>query len=283
LSHPQLQVRSEEQIAQTGLDHILVWFYERGGVEGRFHRNHVKVEAGDIVLVDMAKPFETSIASSTILALMLPRARLPVALRNRDLHGILLNREIEATRLLAAHIRAFVRASRGLTVRQGLLAAEALVCLVQGALTPGGIMAETAETADATLLGRVQIHVEANLHKPELSVTEIAQALGMSRSTLYRLFEPMGGAAAYIRERRLLRAYEIIHSDLNPDLTLTSISFAQGFASEAYFSRAFKQRFGISPRAARKGAQNRRRAGDSIPPPPLTPGVQPLSFTAGKG
>jgi hypothetical protein len=59
---------------------------------------------------------------------------------------------------------------------------------------------------------------------------------------------------------------------------VSAIAVAQGFGSEAHFSRAFKQRFGIGPRAARKAAQERRRSGQALDPAPITPGVAPLAI-----
>ena len=57
--------------------------------------------------------------------------------------------------------------------------------------------------------------------------------------------KPIG---TYIRERRLAKAADMLAST---DQTITSIGFACGFNSSQSFSRAFKNSYGISPKAYR--------------------------------
>jgi len=83
-----------------------------------------------------------------------------------------------------------------------------------------------------------------------------------------------------VRERRLLRANEIIGYDLKPQASLRDVAFAQGFRSEAQFSRAFKARFGVAPSAALRTARARRRAGVAADPAPLTEGLAPVAQDA---
>lgn len=99
--------------------------------------------------------------------------------------------------------------------------------------------------------------IEERLAEPGLSAETIARALSVSRSALYRPFTPHGGIQAYILERRLHRSYEHIVNALDPDDTLRAFAGKLGFASEAHFSRAFKQRFGLRPHALRVIARNR--------------------------
>jgi hypothetical protein len=53
----------------------------------------------------------------------------------------------------------------------------------------------------------IKRYIEQHLASPELSPASICAAFGLSRATLYRLFEPLGGIASSIRERRLARTY----------------------------------------------------------------------------
>ena len=69
----------------------------------------------------------------------------------------------------------------------------------------------------------------------------------MSRATLYRLFEPLGGVSSYIQERRLARAYAALIHPAHRHRPIYDIAFDCGFASEAHFSRAFRLFFGLPP------------------------------------
>jgi AraC-like DNA-binding protein len=65
---------------------------------------------------------------------------------------------------------------------------------------------------------------------------------------LYRAFDSFGGVAAYITTRRLDRAFEALVARRDRALTIGEIARRHGFTSDAHFSRAFRARFGLSPR-----------------------------------
>jgi AraC-like DNA-binding protein len=85
-----------------------------------------------------------------------------------------------------------------------------------------------------------------------MTPASIAAGLGISRSTLYALFEPEGGIESYVFARRLDRAFDTIVNDSARASGLGEIAFAIGFKSEAHFSRAFLARFGLKPREVRR-------------------------------
>ena len=108
-----------------------------------------------------------------------------------------------------------------------------------------------AASIAASLMQRAKAEIERNLHLNDLSITTICGAIGLSRASLYRLFEHHGGVRAYIQERRLRRAAEDLTSLALAHRYIYDIAFNWGFSSEAHFSRAFKARFGLSPKQAR--------------------------------
>ncbi|MGT2486123.1 helix-turn-helix domain-containing protein [Methylobacterium oryzae CBMB20] len=83
----------------------------------------------------------------------------------------------------------------------------------------------------------------------------MARALGMSRSQLYRLFEPEGGVARYLARQRLAAVRAALDNPLEPR-SIGEIGETYGFGSSAQLSRAFRDAYGLSPRdyrAARGG------------------------------
>lgn len=75
-------------------------------------------------------------------------------------------------------------------------------------------------------------------------------ALGVSRSRLYRIFEPLGGVASYIRRQRLLRTRDAL-SDIADTRSISRIAEEWGFVDASAYSRTFEHEFGISPKEAR--------------------------------
>jgi AraC-like DNA-binding protein len=101
-----------------------------------------------------------------------------------------------------------------------------------------------------SLFGRAIRLIEAELESPGLQPLKLSHQLGISRSRLYRLFEPHGGVARYIRKQRLLRIFGAL-SDPTRHEAVADLAFRHGFEDQSSFSRAFKREFGFSPRDVR--------------------------------
>ena len=89
--------------------------------------------------------------------------------------------------------------------------------------------------------------VEARLLDPELCADTLMVALGLSRSSLYRAFRPVGGVQAYIRQRRLENARDVLAARVGARPTVGEVAHTHGFASDSHFSRAFRKTFGYPP------------------------------------
>ncbi|MDE2597446.1 MAG: helix-turn-helix domain-containing protein [Sphingomonadales bacterium] len=109
-----------------------------------------------------------------------------------------------------------------------------------------------ARLADNALRTRVLRLIEARLCDPLLKTTTIAQECHASVRTVQNLFAAMGTTpSAYILERRLCRAADRLAA--YPDASITEIAFELGFNDSAYFTRCFRQHFGMAPRDWRAG------------------------------
>jgi LacI family transcriptional regulator len=85
----------------------------------------------------------------------------------------------------------------------------------------------------------------------QLRVAHIADALGLS----CRVFEQRFQAALNRTPKEEIVRVKMEHAKMllsETDMPLTSVAKESGFSSLAYFSRAFRQRIGIPPRAYRK-------------------------------
>lgn len=98
----------------------------------------------------------------------------------------------------------------------------------------------------ATQLLRARREIQAHLGSPALTVANLCRKLGVSRSTLHRLFEASGGVQAYIRDMRLEAARQVL---LNPESVerIGDLAERLGFSDAAHLSRLFKARFLETP------------------------------------
>jgi len=112
-------------------------------------------------------------------------------------------------------------------------------------LTSGGGMSEDSLAQNA-VRARVLAFLDANYHVTTLTPQKIAQACGISRSYLYKVFSREPSVMSLLKDRRLEAARGMIEWRTTP-LTMTEVAMACGFSSSSEFSRQFRNEFGIAP------------------------------------
>lgn len=114
----------------------------------------------------------------------------------------------------------------------------------------------------AALLHRICQTIEMKLSDPDLALSHVAEEHGISPRYVQKLFESIGQSfGRYIRYRRLERSRIDLESPVHAQLSISEICFRWGFNDAAYFSRAFREQYGVSPREYRRS-----------PPPPSQEG-----------
>ncbi len=140
--------------------------------------------------------------------------------------------------------------------------------MIEGCIVPERLgLPDEIEPVQATLLEKARRLIQQRLDSPTLGVEELCRDLAVSRSRLYRLFEPLGGVVHHIRYRRLLDAHRAL-ADAENRLPIVDIAAERGFIDPADFSRAFKREFGYRPSDARAGLHclptPPRRSGETL-------------------
>lgn len=99
---------------------------------------------------------------------------------------------------------------------------------------------------DEILIERVDKVLDTRINEEDMNVDRLAQAVGVSRTHLYRKFKERIGInpSDYIRNRRLQKACELLKND---DLDITQIAYALGFSSQSQFSTTFKRFLSCTP------------------------------------
>jgi AraC-like DNA-binding protein len=102
---------------------------------------------------------------------------------------------------------------------------------------------------------RISAYVENRLRDPRLSLDLIAADMNCTKRYLHMMFAGQTHTLnEYIWARRLERCRADVVNPALKDLSITEIAMSWGFSNLSHFSRAFRERFGMTPRAARAGA-----------------------------
>ncbi len=88
--------------------------------------------------------------------------------------------------------------------------------------------------------------IEANLSNEKFGIEELSSKMGMNRMSLYRKIKSSTNKSGsqFIRELRLVKGKELLE---NEDITVSEVSYRVGFGSPTYFSKCFREYFGVTP------------------------------------
>jgi len=108
----------------------------------------------------------------------------------------------------------------------------------------------------SALLATAKMLVSNHITSEDLGVDLIATHLGCSVRYVQMVFRSSGTTvSAYIRERRLKYARELLRSALYQSLSITEIALHCCFSSSSHFGAAFKARFAMTPQEFRRAAE----------------------------
>jgi AraC-like DNA-binding protein len=102
-------------------------------------------------------------------------------------------------------------------------------------------------------LARVRRLIAENLASARLGPELLCRSEGISRASLYRMFEPFGGVAAHILDVRLAYVHRAL-SDPTDERSISAIAESAGFFDASSLSRAFRRKYQCSPREFRLAA-----------------------------
>jgi AraC family transcriptional regulator, positive regulator of tynA and feaB len=243
-------VRTQRHARLAGLDDYLAVFQWAGTIAVNQNDHAVEAPAGDIVLLDMSRPWTFSSSSRTQrLVLTLPRQSLISHLGFEPQGGFCARTGTLATRLLNQLVR-------GAIEQEALLAAPAQSYLQMAVYDLLGALIAPSDPFPRQntdkLFARTCGIIKERFADPQFGPGEAAAEAGVSLRYLQKLFTFRGTTCVhYIQSLRLQHATRLLERRASLDLRqpLSEIAYACGFNDYPYFVRKFKQRFGYPPSA----------------------------------
>ncbi|WP_157972240.1 AraC family transcriptional regulator [Pleomorphovibrio marinus] len=125
---------------------------------------------------------------------------------------------------------------------------------------PTFIATQSVEEPIDGFVEKLEEIVRKNISSPEFGVTQLSEALYVSRKSLYRKTNQLLGKNPneIIKEIRLEYARNLLSI---AELNIAEITYKSGFGSSSYFSNCYKKHFGLTPKEYRKQlSQEKKRA-----------------------
>lgn len=250
--------RDRHHAAPDGGDHLLVQLYLRGGYAGYNGAYPVRVGPGDISLLDLGRTLETRAPASNVLSVVIPRDALsPLAGAARLRPGTVLKAGSPLAVILGSHLRTVWRSLPDATMEEVAAINATVIGTVAGAFRgEAPCRDDPGARLELATLQAIRDYIHHHLGDQRLTPAFLCRRFGYSRSRLYRLFEPLGGVAGYIREQRLRRCFEELTRAHGPRPRIVDVALHWGFDSQSHFSRLFRKAFGLTPSEAHACARD---------------------------
>ncbi|WP_421760631.1 helix-turn-helix domain-containing protein [Devosia sp.] len=249
--------RTMRTIAARGTDQILVVCYRNGHFDMTTGGETKRVEAGEIAFIDLSQAITIEAPLVDNISLAVSRRKLEAMVPFLDAaHGFVRPRDA-LSKLLYGMLEGIVAAGADLPVVDARGIAGAALQLVVACLEP--LSRQSAESGRNTVsLVAIKAFIEQHLLEPTLGPQALLDTFGITRSTLYRLFEPLGGVSAYIAQRKLNHAFRLLSDTRQPRGRISQLATELGFSHPSAFTRAFKDAFGLSPKTVQALAEQSR-------------------------
>jgi AraC-like DNA-binding protein len=239
---PHVVERSAGRIARDPAGAVAVYLTLRGAAWFTDEDGTRELRPGQLLICDADRPFARGFAHGLEeLAIKVPRTALGA---DRAVpHSPVV---VSFGRGQDPYARALARmADRAARPRPQAAADEGAVLDLVAVLTGGGGAGRTA-----ALRAAAYGYIEDHLADPALGAAQIAAATGISERHLSRVLAAGGTTVpSLVRSRRLEVAYGMLANGGQP---VAEIAARCGFTSAAYFSHAFRARFGLRASAVRR-------------------------------
>lgn len=246
-------VRQPFHIGRSNSAHYLISLQRRGTGRMQQAGETCELGAGDIGIVDGARPFSVTFPDTVDRAIaVIPSAMLQSRapwLRERPIGRMTRDPDLHPM------LRATIERLAGPDCRSGA-EAEMLadnLCNLVALLSAREDRERKASQANLSDLDRMLAFVRRHLGDPQLDPQTLADHLQVSVRTVHKRFEAAETSfGRALLDLRLDAARRALSDPRCRTLTVTRIAYGAGFNDLSHFTKAFRARFGLPPGMYRK-------------------------------
>ena len=242
-------VRDERHATGRYADFVTINYYLHGGVKGSANGLPITRDTSAVTLFDQAGMYAGESAPHEVLGVIVPKQLL------EGVDRLFAHTIMHAWPRASIEFQFYESALLGLwrVLDETADAADVERALPAFLGVVNGLLRSTRARlpepgAHAQMFAAMHACLFERLSLATLDSAWLAAEFGCSRSTVYRVFEHVGGVARLLREERLRRAYQMLLS-MQPGERVDSTVLARecGYRSPQGLRRAFHKRFGMYP------------------------------------
>lgn len=252
---PHVAVRTPTTISRADEHYFLVSLMLDGACRLTQDDRTALLHPGDFALYDTTRPYALQFDRDFgMLVLQMPQWLLQAVLPKAPAAtATTIDGRLGPAALVRPLLDGLMRNAGGVSRESRQHLATAAVELVAASLADVAHLPADVPMRAAHRL-RAQQYVEEHLRDPDLSPEAIARAAFVSPRYLHALFRDEGTSVSrYVMDRRLDRARQDLADPRLVHLPVADVAARLGFKDASHFTRVFKARFGLSPRAHRNG------------------------------
>lgn len=218
----------------------------------------------DMIISDIMMPEKDGIAMTQELRANMVTSHIPVVLltAKTDMDSKLQGMELGADDYITKPFSATYLKARVGNILAQRIKLQQLYCdnlmNIQPVVEEEQQVQPEMSSHDRKFMEKLTKLMEKNMDNGELIVDDLVKELAVSRSVFFKKLKMLTGLAPieFIKEMRVKRAAQLIESG---DFNMTQIAYMVGINDPRYFSKCFKQRFGMTPTEYKEHAKTKSK------------------------
>lgn len=243
--HSMVTQHSNWHVEESG-NQIHVHRYAHGRASVETAGQPIECETGAISLLDYSRPFSSVHTKSDCHSFFVPHAAIGYV-PSDDAHAPVYQADSTMGQLIGQEMDNLLSQLKAGTPSIDPIDLKRFLGCVEVAMSPQKASQSARAFAHESMKRSIQTFIEERLSDPDLSVTTVLRAFGVSRASLYRMFEAEDGVRSYINRRRLYRAVTNLAENPLQRGKIHEVSERWGFSSDASFNRMVRREFGVAP------------------------------------